>query len=73
MLTTADLGNLHITTEEVMAQLCKIDTKKVLGLSKAQAYADDCTLTYICDSNFRQDTVIRMNVVLQNFASWSRR
>ncbi|MPC64687.1 hypothetical protein E2C01_058806 [Portunus trituberculatus] len=31
ILTTTELDNLHITTEEKMALLCKSDTKKALG------------------------------------------
>ena len=40
---------------------------------EAKAYADDCTLTFISDRNHRQNTVDRINAVLQVIASWSCR
>ena len=40
---------------------------------EAQAYADDCTLSFSCERKDWQDTVFRINLALENIVSWSRR
>lgn len=42
-------------------------------IPEAKAYADDCTLTFTCDKSERQNTVLRINQILQSITSWGKR
>lgn len=42
-------------------------------IPEAHAYADDCTLTFVCDRTDSQATMTRINRALDTIVSWGRR
>lgn len=42
-------------------------------IPEARAYADDCTLTFPCDSTDHRATVANINYALETITSWGRR
>uniref|UniRef100_A0A0P4VXZ1 Reverse transcriptase domain-containing protein n=1 Tax=Scylla olivacea TaxID=85551 RepID=A0A0P4VXZ1_SCYOL len=72
-LHTVVNGHSIVCLRAVSSGLCSGVSDILQLVPEAQAYADECTLTFTCDRNHRQDTVDRINVVLQSSASCSRR